>query len=154
MYIKEKDLNEWEIQNGVISYGRLVDSMKLNMVSCDKIIEVDWECLYSPEYDYRYEECEKTGFEDCTIRDDPEIYDCDSCPYNYINCFDDFYQFFIIDIDYHQINKLRELEALLTILWSDELYVYILAVDHCGTSWYYISSGVTIDKAKEVGILY
>lgn len=153
MYIKEKNLNEYEKQNKIISYGSLIDSMNINMVLCNKIIEVDWECLYSPEYDCRYEKCARTDFEDCTTRDDPEIYDCDNCPYNYENCLDDFYQFFIIDTNQYQIDKLRNLKALVTILWSDELDVYILAVDHYGTNWHYVTSGVTLEKARELELL-
>ena len=126
------------------------------MVLCNKIVEVDWDVLGNIEYDKDYEDCLKVGFENCNVRKDDEslshIEECGDCPYYYKNS-DDYYQFFIIDIDQYEISKLRDLGAYVTILYSYELDVYILAVGHYGMSWYIIDSGVTIEKAKENGVL-
>lgn len=156
MYIKEKNLHDWEIENGMISYGTIIDALNADMVLCNKIIEVDWDVLSNIEYDKDYEDCLKTGFENCNIRkedsDLSNLEECGDCPYFYRNnC--EYYQYFIIDIDQYEINKLRKLEAIVTILYSNELDVYVLAVGHYGMSWYMINSGVTIEKAKEMGVL-
>lgn len=156
MYIKKSNLSNWEIEKGVISYGTIINALNADMVLCNKIVEVDWDLLGNIEYDKSYEDCLKTGFENCNIRkedlDLSDLEDCEHCPYYYKNN-DDYYQFFIIDIDKYDIDKLRDLGAYVTILYSDELDVYVLAVGHYGMSWYMIDSGVKIEKAKENGIL-
>ena len=156
MYIKEKNLTDWEKQKGVLSYGTVIDALNADMVLCNKIVEVDWDVLGNIEYDKGYEDCLEIGFKNCNIRkedsDLSDIEDCESCPYYYKNS-EDYYQFFIIDIDQYEISKLRDLGAYVIILYSDELDVYILAVGHYGMSWYMIDSGVSIEKAKEMGML-
>lgn len=156
MYIKEKNLTNWEIEKGVISYGTIIDALNADMVLCNKIVEVDWDVLQNIEYDIGYEDCLATGFENCNIRkedsDLSNLEECGDCPYFYKDSYD-YYQYFIIDIDQYEIDKLRKLEAEVTILYSNELDVYILAVGHYGMSWYMIDSGVTIEKAKEMGVL-
>lgn len=156
MYIKESNLSDWEKTNGVISYGTLIDALNADMVLCNKIVEVDWDLLGNIEYDRNYEECLEIGFENCNVRkndkDLSHIEECEDCPYYYKNS-DDYYQFFIIDIDQYEISKLRDLGAYVTILYSDELDVYVLAVGHYGMSWYMINSGVKIEKAKELNMI-
>lgn len=81
---------------------------------------------------------------------------------NYLNCQlecgndeeVDFYQYFIVNIDewrfeeYVNYCKQANIEAL-TVYYLDNLDIYILAVDHWGTSWDYVPTEIKIER-KEV----
>lgn len=65
----------------------------------------------------------------------------------------DFYQYYIINIDswrFEQYIKYCEANQIepLTVYYLDELDLYILAVDHWGTSWDYIATDIQIDRKE------
>lgn len=80
---------------------------------------------------------------------------------NYLNCQlecgndeeVDFYQYFIVSIDswrfeqYVNYCKQANIEPL-TVYYLNNLNIYILAVDHLGTSWDYVSTDIKIEKKE------
>lgn len=65
----------------------------------------------------------------------------------------DFYQYYIVNIDnwhfkqYVDYCEGKGIEPL-TVYYLDNLDIYILAVDHCGTSWDYVSTDIQIDRKE------
>lgn len=61
---------------------------------------------------------------------------CELC-----NAEQDYYQYFLTDCSQDDAEKLKKWFGL-NFLYSEKLDLYILAVDHCGTSWDYVPCGV------------
>lgn len=65
----------------------------------------------------------------------------------------DFYQYYIVNIDnwrleqYVNYCKQVDIEPL-TIYYLDNLDIYILAVDHFGTSWDYVYTDIKIERKE------
>ena len=110
-----------------ISYGTLTSFIFTDMILCNNIVRYsdNWDLELGEEYN------EEEG--------------------EYI----DIYQYYIVDIDNWRLEKYKEyLEETNTksdlILWYDnELDIYILGVDHCGTSWSYVPTNIEINKQEE-----
>lgn len=115
----EKKLNSYEIENKKISYRTLVKYLFTDMILCNELPKVLSEL-------------------DEFIEDNPEcgtIYDEENECY----CYDDIYQYFIVDFsscNYDFIKKYCQDEIIL--FYSEKLDLYILGVTHFGTSWDYV----------------
>ena len=105
-----------------INYYTLVNFLFTDMILCNNIMSVNDNYLYS------HLEC----------GNDEEV---------------DFYQYYIVNIDnwrfkqYVSYCKAKGIEPL-TVYYLDELDLYILAVDHCGTSWDYVTTDIQIDRKE------
>ena len=65
----------------------------------------------------------------------------------------DFYQYYIVNIDnwrFKQYINYCEAKGIepLTVYYLDNLDIYILAVDHYGTSWDYVLTDIQIDRKE------
>lgn len=131
--MKEKNIfisalkNYIEEEKGEISYNTLTSFIFTDMVLCNNIEKYrdNWDLELGEDYD------EETG--------------------EYI----DIFQYYIVDVDTWRLEKYKEyLQETNTksdlILWYDnELDIYILGVDHCGTSWSYVPTNIEINKQEE-----
>ena len=125
MYVNPEDLNEYEKEHKKISYRRLVDRISNNIWlfnNAPKLSDYDFE--YEIGNDYNEETAE------------------------YI----DIYQYYLIDITSFMIEKLQDLKIDdVIIAWSEALEEHVLMVDHFGTSWDYVLTGIepteNIDEA-------
>lgn len=122
-YIKdENELNEYEKKNKKISYKRLIDYLFTDLILCNDITK-----LFYADINGEYNEIL------------PEIgadYNSESDEYTEI------YQYFIVDFlsfNYDFMKKYCNDEIIL--YYSDLLDLYILGVDHFGTSWDYVLTG-------------
>lgn len=112
-----EELNGEEKRTGKISYRRLIERVSNNLILCNNIVNID-----------------ESLFDNIVLG---EIYDEETEEYIEI------YQYFIIDIDEYQIEKLQELKCNdLIIAYSEKLENYILFVDHLGTSWDYVMTDI------------
>lgn len=56
---------------------------------------------------------------------------------------DEIYQYYICDISNWAMRKIQEkFSEELIIYWCEDLQVYVLGVDHYGTAWDYVLTGV------------
>ena len=112
-----EELNGEERRTGKISYKRLIERVSDNLILCNNIINID-----------------ESLFDNIVLG---EIYDEETEEATEI------FQYFIIDIDEYQIEKLQELKCNdLIIAYSEALENYILMVDHLGTSWDYVMTSI------------
>lgn len=110
-----------------INYGTLTSFIFEDMILCNNIVKYrdNWDLELGEDYDEEEDE--------------------------YI----DIYQYYIVDIDNWRLEKYKEyLEETNAksdlILWYDnELDIYILGVDHWGTSWDYVPTNIEINKQEE-----
>ena len=106
-----EELNEEEKRSNKISYRRLIDRIGNIWLfnNAPKLSEYDFEYEVGSDYDEETDE--------------------------YI----DIYQYYLVDINSYQIEKLNEIGCNdVIIAWSEKLEEYILLVDHFGTSWDYV----------------
>lgn len=101
---------------GNLSYATLCKLCFTDMILCNNIADID-ESIYD---NLEWQPNEEDG-------DDWE------CP--------EIYQFFIVNTDSYFFEEYKE-NFLMS--YSEKLGLYVLCVDHFGTSWKYISSGVKI----------
>ena len=110
----EEDFNNQYLY-GNLSYATLCKLCFTDMILCNDIVNVD-ESIYD-NLEWKPEE------ED----DDWE--------------YPDIYQFYLVDTDNYFFEEYKE-NFLMS--YSDKLDLWVLCVDHFGTSWKYISSGVKV----------
>lgn len=122
MEVLEKDLNEYEKEHKKISYKRLLERLDIynNMVLCNEITKFhELELVTGSDYDEETEE------------------------------YTEIYQYFICDISSWALEKIEnEYSDELIIYWCEDLQVYVLGVDHLGTSWDYVLTGVKAEILK------
>ena len=129
-YVKEEDLTKEEKERGVISYARLTDFLFSDMVLCNNIQEVDPEIFGNIEIGSLYYYTDEDGNEYTE-----EEYDNDETGKIH-QCENDIYQYFIVDLRYGDIEYIKNTYGDCVILaYSNLLDVYVLMVDHFGTSW-------------------
>lgn len=110
-------LNEYEKQHNKISYKTLIDYLFTDMILCNNIDKADA---------YLFDNVVSGG-----------LYDEDNDTYT------DIYQYFIVDMhkcSYDFIEKY--LQNNIILFYSDVLDVHVLGVDHFGTSWSYVLTGI------------
>lgn len=158
--------------NGKCSYRRVFDRFITNAVLCNNIVEVDPEIFYNQEtgfcsYEELYEEklqelkkeykgmiVEKIGLTASEMQkgfktlqeleQEAEQY-ADENQYDF-----EFYQYFIIDINYYDLEYLKKCnQKTLQIMYSEKLDCYILGVGHFGTSWDYVGNDFDLIEVME-----
>ena len=113
-----KDLNENEKNTKTISYRRLINRISNNIFllnNAPELADYDFEFICGSDYDEETED--------------------------YI----EIYQYYLIDLCITEDELQGDLKALqneLIIAWSEKLQNYVLCVDHLGTSWDYVPTGV------------
>lgn len=117
-FVSENELNEEEKRTGCISYRRLIDRISNQIYlfnEAPKLSNYDFEFIIGSDYDEENE--------------------------NYT----EIYQYYLIDLcldeDYHK-DIIKALQNELIIAWSETLQNYVLMVDHFGTSWDYVMTGI------------
>lgn len=127
MYINEKDLNEYEKENGKVSYKTLVKRYFNDMVLCNNIT-----LLFHSTTNGKYIEPELEIGTDYDEEND---------------CYIDIYQYFIVDQSNWQYEELKELMKQnnsndIILYYIDYLDMYILGVPHFGTGWDYVLTDI------------
>lgn len=129
----ENELNDYEKKYKKISYKRLIDYLFSDMILCNNFDEADEYFTDNIESGLNYDE--ETGE------------------------YTEIYQYFIVDFynscAYDFIKKYCNNEIIL--FYSEKLNLYILGVDHLGTSWDYVLTDFeyTTDYEKSMqGNLY
>ena len=121
IYLSEEEqqkLNEYEREHKKVSYRTLLNKLNINVILCNNIVEVD-EFLY-----------------DNIICG--EVYNEEEDTYNEI------YQYYIMDANEWDIENIKKhYSNEFIIAYSDKLDLYILMVDHFGTSWDYVLTDTT-----------
>ena len=101
---------------GCLSYATLCKLCFTDMILCNNITEID-ESIYN------------------NLEWEPDEEDGDDWEYPEI------YQYYLVDTNNYFFEEYRE-NFLMS--YSDKLDLWVLCVDHFGTGWKYISSGVKI----------
>lgn len=137
----EKDLNEYEREHKKISYARLIKYLFSDMILCNNITKLFYSNI-NGEY----------------IEVNPEFgtdYDEENEEYTEI------YQYFIVNFasscTYDFLEKYFNNNNQIILYYIDALDIYILGVDHLGTSWDYVLTDFeyTTDYEKSMqGNLY
>lgn len=117
-FVSENELNEEEKRTGCISYRRLIDRISNQIYlfnEAPKLSNYDFEFIIGSDYDEETDE------------------------------YTDIYQWYLIDLRLNETYDKDIIEALqneLIIAWSETLQKYVLMVDHFGTSWDYVMTGI------------
>lgn len=114
MYVNFKNLNDYERENNRISYKRLVERYFDNMILCNNIAN-------------NYEDLEIVAGSDYNEEDD-------TCK--------DIYQYFIVDGCFNEETLQKIGDELGVVYYNSNLDLYILGVDHLGTSWDYVLTDI------------
>lgn len=126
MYVKNKDLNEYEKEHNKISFKRLINKLFSDMILCNDITK-----LFYSEIGGKYTEPEIEIGTDYDEETDEQI---------------DVYQYFIVDFSnwtYELMTKYSEQFGKEFILYYiEELGLYILGVTHFGTGWDYVLTDI------------
>lgn len=124
MYVNFKDLNDYEKENNRISYKRLVERYFDNMILCNNIVNnyEDLEIVAGSDYD------EEEG------------------------TYKDIYQYFIVDGCFNDEALQKVGEELGVVYYNSNLDIYILGVDHLGTSWDYVLTDIEPTEDYEESI--
>lgn len=114
MYVNFENLNDYEKEHNRISYKRLVERYFDNMILCNNIVN-------------NYEDLEIVAGSDYDEEEDT---------------YKDIYQYFIVDgcFDEEALQKVGE--ELGVVYYDSNLDLYILGVDHFGTSWDYVLTDI------------
>lgn len=110
------------MDSNYINYSTLVNFLFTDMILCNNILNVN----------DNYLECQLESGNDEDV---------------------DFYQYYIVNIDswrleqYVNYCKQANIEPL-TLYYLDNLDIYILAVNHFGTAWNYVSTNIQIDRKE------
>lgn len=124
MYVNFKDLNDYEKENNRISYKRLVERYFNNMILCNNIVNnyEDLEIVAGSDYD------EEEG------------------------TYKDIYQYFIVDGCFNDEALQKVGKELGVVYYNSNLDIYILGVDHLGTSWNYVLTDIEPTEDYEESI--
>ena len=134
-YVNKEELNQEELRTGKVSYGRLVNRLIPNMVLCNSIEELDCDLFSNMiigdinyyidnEGNYRTQE----EYEEDTTG---EIYEETEV----------IYQYYLCDLSEWDLDYLKELGGVL-LAYSNMLDLYVLMVNHYGTSWDYVMTDI------------
>ena len=123
-------MGDYEKENNRASYKTLVDRFVGNRVLCNNIVDID-EFLY----------------DNVVVGN---LYNEEQDEYVEI------FQYFICNVNYWEIETLRELTQDnndIIIAYSNVLDCYVLMVDHWGTSWDYVLTSIPlVDTFEECGV--
>ena len=108
------------------TYAKAVDWMGGGLILCNNIPEVD-KCLFEETIGYPI-----------TIEDQDEEEE---------DCYPDIYQYYLTPWDESQCSFLNEHFGLM-FAYSEKLDLFVLLVDHCGTSWNYVRLKTDLPQAE------
>jgi len=115
----ESKLNEYEKENKKISYRTLCEYLFTDMILCNDITK-----LFFADINGKYQEVETEIGTDYDEESDDYI---------------DIYQYFIVDFENFNLDFMQKYcQNEIILYYIDELDLYILGVDHFGTSWSYV----------------
>lgn len=115
--------NEYEKSHNRYSYKAIVDSVISQRILCNEINDIFLDLEFITGVDYDDEDFEY-----------PEIY-----------------QYYITDLADYDVEYIKERYSdELIIAYSNTIDKYILCVDHWGTGWDYVLTGVAIEDESEV----
>jgi hypothetical protein len=114
MYVNMENLNEYEKEHNKISYKTLVERYFDNMILCNNIAN-------------NYEDLEVIAGSDYDEEEDT---------------YKDIYQYFIVDGCFDEEDLQKVGEELGVVYYNSNLDLYILGVDHFGTSWDYVLTDI------------
>lgn len=136
MIIKGNKITEYEKEHNRLSYKNLIDYCFCDMVLCNNIVEkFNLDLLNNiPSFD--------------TLPDDEKKEYIDEDDY-YNQWYDECYQYYIVELNCDEDFIINNTNLLL--YYCDDLEVYVLGVDHFGTSWDYILTNAKLD---EIDIYY
>lgn len=153
---KEVGSGERQYLKGKCSYRRVFDRFITDAILCNNIVKIDTEIFYNREtgfysYDELYKEKLqelKEEYDGCKTLQELEQEATDYAEQKQYNF--DFYQYFIIDINYYDLEFLKECnQKTLQIMYSEKLDCYILGVGHFGTGWDYVGSDFNLIEMEE-----
>lgn len=144
-YKLEKDRNELEKRTGKASYRTIIDRFFDNMILCNNILEVDPDLFCNIEVGDICEYRDNNG--DYYTR---EQYENDTTGEIY-NEQVEIYQCFLTDINYYDIEYLKELaennnDNSIILAYSEKLEMYVLLVTHFGTGWDYVPTNIQLTE--------
>lgn len=112
----ESKLNEYEKEHKKISYKKLVDYLFSDMILCNEIEKVDELLFDNIECGVFYNEDDDT--------------------------YTDIYQYFIVNFPDFNLDFMKKYcQNEIILFYSEKLDLYVLGVDHLGTSWDYVLTG-------------
>lgn len=114
MYVNFENLNDYEREHNRISYKRLVERYFNNMILCNNIAN-------------NYEDLEIVAGTDYDEKEDT---------------YKDIFQYFIVDGCFDEEDLQKVGEELGVVYYNSNLDLYILGVDHLGTSWDYVLTDI------------
>ena len=128
-YIKAKTNQKegYYIDTNTVNYMTLTDFIFADMVLCNNIekYRYNWDLELGEDYDEENEE------------------------------YTDIYQYYIVEVDDWRLEKYKEyleetnIKSDLILWYDNELDIYILGINHCGTSWSYVPTNIEINKQEE-----
>lgn len=124
MYVNFENLNDYEKEHNRISYKRLVERYFDNMILCNNIAN-------------NYEDLEIVAGSDYDEEEDT---------------YKDIFQYFIVDGCFNEEDLQKVGEELGVVYYNSNLDLYILGVDHLGTSWDYVLTDIEPTKNYEESI--
>ena len=136
--LKSERMGQYEKENNRASYRTLVEYFIGDIVLCNNIVNVDdtiWDNLEVTE-EYYNEHGEPITYEEY-LEDDNA----------YTERNDEFYQYFICNVD--EYSRKKATEAGLILSYSNLLDCDVLCVDHYGTSWDYVLTNVELVDTYE-----
>ena len=124
MYVNFENLNDYEREHNKISYKKLVERYFDNMILCNNIAN-------------NYEDLEIVAGSDYDEEEDT---------------YKDIYQYFIVDGCFDEEDLQKVGEELGVVYYNSNLDLYILGVDHLGTSWDYVLTDIEPTEDYEESI--
>lgn len=117
--LKNENMNDYELANGKASYKSIVNWLVGDLLLCNNIAEIDLSIWDNLQFNLEDEDGEQV----------------------------DIYQYFLCDLTEWEREKAKECGLLLS--YSDLLDLDVLCVDHFGTGWSYVLTGVEIVESFE-----
>ena len=124
MYVNFENLNDYEREHNKISYKKLVERYFDNMILCNNVAN-------------NYEDLEIVAGSDYDEEEDT---------------YKDIYQYFIVDGCFDEEDLQKVGEELGVVYYNSNLDLYILGVDHLGTSWDYVLTDIEPTEDYEESI--
>ena len=139
-YLKMEDRNEEEKRTGKASYKSIIDRYISDLVLCNNIAEIDdsiWDNMNENDIYY----IDDNG--EYRTREEYENDETGTIEEKY----EDIYQYFLCNLSEFDCQTLTDYGIILT--YSDKLDCDVLCVNHCGTSWDYVSTNVELTENIE-----
>lgn len=134
--LKNEKMGDYEKEQGRASYRTIISYFIGDIVLCNNIVEID-ESVY---YNMIQEDNTKYYNEDGEEISEDEYYEDDNAYAE--NNQPEIYQYYLCNISDWEKEQLQKAGIILS--YSDMLDCDVLCVDHFGTSWDYVLTGVKL----------